>query len=128
MSDPGKYRSRAEVEKWQEKDPIARLGVFLLEQKFAKPHDLEAIDKDVMVEIDDCLKFADESPWPPPEYMYEDIYVKTPTLNWRAVEKDPAWERSLPDDRVPVLYPPHGGDGQKRNPRGMARGSETVKG
>jgi hypothetical protein len=31
--------------------------------------------------------------------------VKTPTLNWRAVEKDPAWERSLPDDRVPVDYP-----------------------
>jgi hypothetical protein len=45
--------------------------------------------------------------------MYEDIYVKTPTLNWRAVEKDPAWERSLPDDRVPVIYPPHVSQGVK---------------
>jgi pyruvate dehydrogenase E1 component alpha subunit len=105
MSDPAKYRSKEEVEKWHEKDPIARLGLFLLDHKFARPKDLEAIDKDVNLEIDDCVKFAEESPWPPPEYMYEDIYVKTPHLNWRAVEKDPAWERSLPDDRVPAVYP-----------------------
>ena len=90
-----------------EQDPIARFGVFLLDQKFAKPKDLEAIDKDVNLEVDDCVTFADESPWPPAEYMYEDIYVKTPHINWRAVEKDPAWELSLPDDRVPVVYPPH---------------------
>ena len=113
MSDPGKYRSREEVEKWQEKDPIARLGLFLLEKKFAKPADLEAIDKDVMAEVDECIRFSDESPWPPAEYMYEDIYVKTPTLNWRAVEKDPAWERSLPDDRVPVAYPAWGASASK---------------
>ena len=113
MSDPGKYRTREEVEKWQEKDPIARLGVFLLEKKFAKPADLEGIDKDVMLEVDDCIKFSEESPWPPAEYMYEDIYVKTPTLNWRAVEKDPAWERSLPDDRVPVAYPAWGAPAAK---------------
>ena len=113
MSDPGKYRSKEEVEKWQEKDPIARLGMFLLDHKFATGKELEAIDKDVMVEVDDCIKFSEESPWPPAEYMYEDIYVKTPTLNWRAVEKDPAWERSLPDDRVPVIYPPHVSQGVK---------------
>ncbi|MBK5255150.1 MAG: pyruvate dehydrogenase (acetyl-transferring) E1 component subunit alpha, partial [Vicinamibacteria bacterium] len=107
MSDPAKYRSKEEVEKWQEKDPIARLGLFLLDEKFAKPKDLEAIDKDVNLEVDDCIKFAEESPWPPPEYMYDDIYVKTPHVNWRAVEKDPAWERSLPDDRVPDVYPVH---------------------
>ena len=113
MSDPGKYRSKEEVAKWHEKDPIARLGMFLLDQKFAKPADLKAIDKDVMGEVDACIKFSEESPWPPAEYMYEDIYVKTPTLNWRAVEKDPAWERSLPDDRVPVIYPPHVSAGSK---------------
>jgi hypothetical protein len=45
--------------------------------------------------------------------MYEDIYVKTPTLNWRAVEKDPAWQLSLPDDRVPTAYPPHVSQGVK---------------
>ena len=125
MSDPGKYRSREEVEKWQEKDPIARLGVFLLEKKFAKPADLEGIDKDVMLEVDDCIKFSEESPWPPAEYMYEDIYVKTETLNWRAVEKDPAWERSLPDDRVPVAYPAWHGAEAKRSPihSGEATGS-----
>ncbi len=107
MSDPAKYRSKEEVEKWQEKDPIARLGVFLLDRKFARPKDLEAIDSDVSLEVDGCVKFAEESAWPPPEYMYEDIYVKTPHINWRAVENDPAWERSLPDDRIPVVYPPH---------------------
>ena len=113
MSDPGKYRSKEEVEKWQEKDPIARLGVFLLDRKFARPADLEAIDKDVNLEVDECIKFSEESPWPPAEYMYEDIYVKTPTLNWRAVEKDPAWDRSLPDDRVPVAYPAWGAKAAK---------------
>ena len=113
MSDPGKYRSREEVEKWQEEDPIARFGKFLLDQNFVKPKDLEDLDKDVMLEVEECTKFADESPWPPPEYMYEDIYVKTPHINWRAVERDPAWERSLPDDRVPVVYPSHAQAGGK---------------
>ena len=113
MSDPGKYRSKEEVEKWQEQDPIARFGLTLLNDKFAKPADLEAIDKNVMLQVDECIKFGEESPWPPPEYMYEDIYVKTPQLNWRAVEKDPAWERSLPDDRVPVVYPPFSIQGVK---------------
>jgi hypothetical protein len=37
--------------------------------------------------------------------MYEDIYVKTPHINWRAVENDPAWNRSLPDDRFPKELP-----------------------
>ena len=106
MSDPGKYRSKEEVEKWQEKDPIARFGVHLLDRKWAKPADLEAIDREVNLEVDECVRFADESPWPPVEYMYEDIYVKTPYINWRAVEADPAWNRSMEDDRVPVKYEP----------------------
>lgn len=105
MSDPGKYRKREEVEKWQEKDPIEQLGRYMVDKKFASKTDLEAIDKDVMAEVDDCVKFADESPWPPVDYMYEDIYVKTPHLNWRAVEQDPAWAKSLADDRFPPEIP-----------------------
>jgi hypothetical protein len=37
--------------------------------------------------------------------MYEDIYVKTETLNWRAVERDPAWALSQSDDRFPPEIP-----------------------
>lgn len=105
MSDPGKYRKREEIEQWQEKDPIEQFGRFMIEKKFASKADLEGLDKDVMAEVDECVKFADESPWPPVEFMYEDIYVKTPHINWRAVENDPAWNRSLPDDRFPQALP-----------------------
>ena len=41
----------------------------------------------------------------PAESMYEDVYVRSPYINMRAAEKDPAWKAAVREDRVPEQLP-----------------------
>jgi pyruvate dehydrogenase E1 component alpha subunit len=75
MSDPGKYRTRAEIEKYQERDPIKLFSTTLLEQKIVDEKTLAEIDRKVHEEVEDALRFADESPLPDPEELYTDVYA-----------------------------------------------------
>ena len=74
MSDPGNYRTRAEIEKHQERDPIKLYTESLKEKKIITDDDLAAIEKRVREEVERSVKFADESPEPAPEELYTDIY------------------------------------------------------
>jgi pyruvate dehydrogenase E1 component alpha subunit len=75
MSDPGNYRTRAEIEKYQERDPIKLFSASLLEEKIVDDKLLEKMDKDIREEVERSLKFAEESPLPPPEDLFTDIYA-----------------------------------------------------
>ena len=75
MSDPGNYRTRAEIEKYQERDPIKLFSASLLEEKIIDDKALEEIDREVREEVEDSLKFAEESPLPDPEELYTDVYA-----------------------------------------------------
>ena len=75
MSDPGNYRTRAEIEKYQERDPIKLFSASLLEEKIVDNKKLEEIDHSVREEVEDSLRFADESPLPDPSELYTDIYA-----------------------------------------------------
>src|SRR5437764_1646617 len=55
MSDPGKYRTRAEIEKYQERDPSKPFSASLLEQKIVDNKALEEIDKKVREEVEDSV-------------------------------------------------------------------------
>jgi len=75
MSDPGNYRTRAEIEKYQERDPIKLFSATLVEQKITDEKTLQEIDRKVREEIEDSLRFADESPLPDPSELYTDVYA-----------------------------------------------------
>src|SRR4030095_12361914 len=75
MSDPGNYRTRAEIEKYQERDPIKLFSATLREEKIADDAVLAHRDKEVREEVEHAVRFADESPEPPPEDLYTDIYA-----------------------------------------------------
>jgi pyruvate dehydrogenase E1 component alpha subunit len=75
MSDPGNYRTRAEIEKYQERDPLKLFSASLLEQKIVDKKTLEGIDKKVREEVEDSVRFADESPLPDPAELYTDVYA-----------------------------------------------------
>lgn len=60
MSDPAKYRSRTELEQRKQQDPIVVLRERLLEQG-VEESELDDIDLAVDEEIDQAVKFADES-------------------------------------------------------------------
>ena len=75
MSDPGNYRTRAEIEKYQERDPIKLFSATLLEEKIVDDKLLEQIDKECREEVENSVRFAEESPEPPPEDLYTDVYA-----------------------------------------------------
>jgi pyruvate dehydrogenase E1 component alpha subunit len=75
MSDPGNYRTRAEIEKYQERDPFKLFAASLIEEKLIDDKGLADIDRKVREEVEDALRFADESPLPEPEELYTDVYA-----------------------------------------------------
>ena len=75
MSDPGNYRTRAEIEKYQERDPIKLFAASLIEEQITDEATLEKLDKEVRDEVEDAVRFAEESPLPPPEDLYTDVYA-----------------------------------------------------
>jgi pyruvate dehydrogenase E1 component alpha subunit len=76
MSDPGNYRTRAEIEKYQERDPIKLFSASLLEEKIVDQKTLDDIDRKVREVVEDALQFAEASPLPDPEELYTDIYAE----------------------------------------------------
>ncbi|MBE7532348.1 MAG: pyruvate dehydrogenase (acetyl-transferring) E1 component subunit alpha [Chloroflexi bacterium] len=75
IGDRTRYRPAGELDKWRdEKDPIATLQKVLLEEYEASEAELVAIDDVVMKEIDDAVTFANESPLPAPETLFDHIY------------------------------------------------------
>src|SRR6187549_2805403 len=106
MSDPGKYRTKEEVESMMKSDPILLFGRRLMEQERFTQADLDAIDKDVMAQMEDAVTFTEQSPDPTPESLYEDVYVRSPYIHLKTAEKDPAWRAAVREDRVPTQLPP----------------------
>ncbi len=77
MSDPGKYRTKEELDSRKDMDPILRLKAYLLEAKLSTLDVLDKIDDEVKEEVRKSVEFAESSPFPPLESIYEDIYVQT---------------------------------------------------
>lgn len=76
MSDPAKYRTKEELESMKAEDPILDLKAYLLQHKVAVEADLDEIDKKVKAIVEESVRFADESPFPGPEELYEDVYFQ----------------------------------------------------
>jgi pyruvate dehydrogenase E1 component alpha subunit len=105
MSDPGKYRTKEEVEQMMLQDPIVQFAKRLTEQERVSQADLEAMDAEILALVEECVRFSDESPWPAPESLFEDVYVRSPYVNMKAAEKDPAWKAAVKEDWVPPDLP-----------------------
>lgn len=74
-SDPGKYRTKEEVDEWKKKDPIPRFKKYLLDNKIATEQDIEAIEKLSEDAVEESVKFALSSPEPTLESAFEDIFA-----------------------------------------------------
>ena len=70
------YRTKDEVEKWREDDPIGILERYLLKENIADREELENLDKGVEQELVDAVQFAEESPFPAYEELFTNIYVE----------------------------------------------------
>lgn len=75
MSDPAKYRTREELNDFKGKDPIANLRIYIKESKLASDEEIQVIDARIKEIVEECVNFAEESPYPELSALYEDIYV-----------------------------------------------------
>lgn len=75
MSDPGNYRTRAEIEKHQERDPIKLFTATLKEKGVIDDATLAQMEKEVREEVERAVQFAEASPEPDPKELYTQIYA-----------------------------------------------------
>lgn len=78
ISDPGTYRSEQEKKIWRDRDPIPKLGSYLVDHGIAKEEALKKIDTEEQELIQEAIRFAEESPDPDPGELWTDIYVNDP--------------------------------------------------
>jgi pyruvate dehydrogenase E1 component alpha subunit len=76
LADPDELRSKAEKEAWLARDPIKRLAVHLTEKQLVDAEELKAIDRRIQADIEDAVKFAQDSPEPDPSELYRYVFAE----------------------------------------------------
>lgn len=74
-SDPGKYRTKEEVDSWKKKDPILKFRSYLVDNNLATAQELDELDVQSKTAVEDAVKFALNSPEPSYESAFEDIFA-----------------------------------------------------
>jgi pyruvate dehydrogenase E1 component alpha subunit len=106
MADPEEYRSKDEVEEWRRRDPIASFSKRLLDDGVMSEEDVERMDADAIGTVDEAVEFADDSPFPELDSLYDDLYVLGQQVQgwWSMDERSPEphrGEREREAGRVP---------------------------
>jgi pyruvate dehydrogenase E1 component alpha subunit len=76
MGDPERYRKQEEVKKWQENDPIGIFRTAIIAQGHATEVELDALDERAEAETRAAVQFAESSPEPAPEALWEHVYAE----------------------------------------------------
>ena len=74
MSDAQKYRTKEEVQEYRKIDPITQVKEIIIQNNYASPNEILEIDTRVKQKVNECEKFADESPYPDKNIMYDAVY------------------------------------------------------
>jgi pyruvate dehydrogenase E1 component alpha subunit len=74
-ADPEVYREKEEVEEWQRKDPIETFSARLTKEKVLAEKDVESIREEADRIVTEAVEFADNSPEPALDSLYDHLYV-----------------------------------------------------
>ncbi len=106
-ADPEVYREREEVEEWQTKDPIESFARRCVEAGVLGEREVQEVRDKAETAVVEAVEFADSSPEPPLDTLYENLYVLDGDAGWYAV-----------DERSPE---PHRGERRGQHARRGAR-------
>jgi pyruvate dehydrogenase E1 component alpha subunit len=97
MADPEQYRTKEEVAQWRARDPIPSFAERLEGEGMLTSEQREAIDSEAAARVDAAVAFAEASPSPEPESLYDDVYVLGQTVRgtYSVRTTDPAAHPSL---------------------------------
>ena len=75
MADPahGHYRTKEEVEEYRKRDPLLVLKETIANQNLGTEADFKQLEREVGEVVAAAVKFADESPFPSPADLYDDV-------------------------------------------------------
>ncbi len=103
-ADPEIYRDKEEVEEWRQKDPIENFSKRLMEDGVLEESDIDAIRETADEIVIKAVEFADNSPEPSLESLYDELYVVGETMGWYAVdERSPEPHRGEYGKDAPAL-------------------------
>ena len=75
VGEPDNYRPKTEVSEWKAKDPIKTYAERLLKEGAATQEELDGILREVDAEVEAAVEFAENSPKPHPETVFDDVYT-----------------------------------------------------
>jgi pyruvate dehydrogenase E1 component alpha subunit len=100
MADPEEYRTKEQVDEWRKRDPLVVFGDQLVEAGILDEDARAQMDRETIERVDAAVAFADASPHPGPNDLYDDIYVLGDQVGgWYSV-----------DERTPT---PHRGEDER---------------
>ncbi len=101
MADPEQYRTKEEVARWRERDPLPAFAELLVREGVIDQSERELIDARAIERVDAAVAFAEASPFPTPESLYDDVYVLgSEVRGWYSVQTTDAVE-GAPADAEP---------------------------
>jgi pyruvate dehydrogenase E1 component alpha subunit len=136
MADPEEYRTKEEVEEWRTRDPIQAFSRRLVDEDVLEQEEVEKLDEEAIQTVDDAVKFADQSPFPDLDSLYDNVYVFTDDVPawWTVDERTPEVHRGerereageLPHELAEkgAAYAAVGDQRQRRAPRDQAQEGE----
>jgi pyruvate dehydrogenase E1 component alpha subunit len=100
MADPEEYRTKEQVAEWRKRDPIETWGERLVEEGVLSQEEREEIDRQAIARVDEAVAFADASPFPTPESLYDNVYVLGGQVKgWYSVDERGAGVHRGEDER-----------------------------
>ena len=94
-ADPEVYRDKKEVEEWQQKDPVETFAARLIDEGVLSEEEVEEIREQAERTVMEAVEFADASPEPDLDSLYDHLYV--------VGEQVPGWYAV--DERSPDTHP-----------------------
>jgi pyruvate dehydrogenase E1 component alpha subunit len=109
MADPEEYRTKEQVDEWRKRDPLAVFGDQLVAAGILGEDEREAMDAGTIARVDQSVAFADASPHPSPNDLYDDIYVLGDQVRgWYSVdERTPTPHRGEDESAMDRADLPH---------------------
>jgi TPP-dependent pyruvate/acetoin dehydrogenase alpha subunit len=100
MADPEEYRTKEQVEEWRKRDPLTTFAERLVDEDVLSEDDVKELDEMAVEAVDEAVAFADKSPHPEPESLYDDIYeLGGQVRGWYSVDERSAGVHRGEDER-----------------------------
>jgi len=125
MADPEQYRTKEEVAHWRERDPIPAFAAVLVAEGMIEQSEVDRIDAEAIARVDAAVTFADASPFPPADSLYDDVYVLDQgARGWYSVETTEDRASGFSDGDSPDGTPQQGDEISEQLTQALAAGED----